>query len=103
MPHRCHLRALLPLLCVLSLMGCGKVIPLFVEVRTPQIPADLRSCDPPPPVPDQGFRTDAEVAEWFLADRKAGADCRSRLQRVDAILTAFDAEAAASSTKDKKP
>lgn len=57
----------------------------------PLIDEDLRHCAAEPPVPN-GLQFDVEEhSQWVEPVRKAGADCRSKLEALDKIIKGWPA------------
>lgn len=73
--------ALLPLLSVLPLMGCGDGPAVLVRQ---EVPPALLACQPqpaPPEAPD-----DTALALWIVDLAGAGEDCRAKLASVGELL-----------------
>lgn len=71
--------------------SCGSAPPSPIETRTvvPEVPASVRRCLPHPvasPLPE----TVDDAIRHTLQIARAGADCRRKLEAVDAILNHYE-------------
>ncbi len=81
------MKRLITIVAVLLIAGCGDQQPIvkLVPAAGPQIPDSLLTCPASPDVPGDDA-TQADVGKYMLDLYAAGADCRSNLGAVKAIL-----------------
>ena len=86
--------ALIPLLFLLCLTGCGTAPPPPPEIQVERlhVPDSLLHCLPRP-TPPASRRTDRTLGLYLVALAERGEDCSQRLDRVRALVTPAPAAA----------